>query len=129
MLTFLSSPKPFIGNDKENQYRAIQSWLMAAEDAEVILYGDSIGIEESGKKLNVKIVKNIQSSPTGVPYFGAIAEHAATHGRYDIQIYLNCDILLDRDILTAIKNINFAEFLIIGQRIDLREKVDRKSVV
>lgn len=120
MLTFLSSPKPFKGNDKENQYRAIRSWLLAAENAEVILYGDSPGIEEAGRELGVQIVKNIQSSSTGVPYFNAIVEHAAVHGKYDIQIYLNCDILLF-GILSALKPIRFQQFLLIGERIEMSE--------
>ncbi|MEK7818974.1 MAG: hypothetical protein AAB255_04180 [Bacteroidota bacterium] len=118
MLTFLSSPKPFIGNDKENQYRAIRSWLLAVKGAEVILYGDSEGIEEAGRELNVSIVKNITSSPSGAPYFGAIAEHAGKHGKYDVQVYLNCDILLS-GIYKASQVIQFDKFLFIGQRIDL----------
>ena len=74
MLTFLSSPKPFKGKDKENQYRAITNWLSAADGAEVILYGDSAGIEEAGRELNVKVIKDVESSSLGVPYFGAITD-------------------------------------------------------
>ncbi len=122
MLTFLSSPKPFKGKDKENQYRAIRTWLLAAENAEVILYGDSEGIEDAGRELNVKVVKDIQSSASRVPYFGAIADHAATHGKYDIQVYLNCDILL-YGIYMASQVISFENFLFIGQRIDLFQDV------
>jgi len=118
MLTFLSSPKPFKGNDKENQYRAIKSWLLAAENVEVILYGNSAGIEDAALELKVKVVKEIASSPSGVPYFGAIADHAAENGKYDIQVYLNCDILLS-GIYEASRIIKFSNFLFIGQRLDL----------
>lgn len=122
MLTFLSSPKPFKGNDKENQYRAIKSWLLAAENVEVILYGDSAGIEEAGLELKVKVVKEIASSPSGVPYFGAIVDHAAKYGKYDNQVYLNCDILLS-GIYEASRFIKFPNFLFIGQRLDMSPDV------
>lgn len=57
MITFLASPKPFKGIAKEQQYRAIRSWLAAAKDVEVILYGDSDGIDEAGLDLGVQVVK------------------------------------------------------------------------
>lgn len=122
MLTFLSSPKPFKGKDKENQYRAINTWLLAAENVEVILYGNSEGIDEAGFDLNVKVVKKIRSSPSGVPYFGAIADHAAEFGTYDIQVYINCDILI-HGLYEASRSITFKNFLLIGQRIDLFENI------
>jgi hypothetical protein len=122
MITFLSSPKPFKGKDKENQYRAIRNWLTACESVEVILYGDSEGILDAGNDLNVKVIKNIETSSFGVPYFGAIVNHAAIYGKYDTQIYLNCDILLS-GICEASKALNFRNFLFIGQRIDLSDGI------
>jgi len=118
MLTFVSSPKPFKGIDKENQYRAIKSWILSTENAEVILYGDSAGIDQAGIDLGVKVVKDVASTESGLPYFGAIADHAAIHGKYDTQVYLNCDILLC-NLHEAAKAIGFPKFLAIGQRIDL----------
>ena len=122
MITFLSSPKGFTGVSKENQYRAIQSWLASTYGAEVILFGDSSGIDEAGRDLGVKVVKEIAAAPSGPPYFGAIAEYAAEHARHDLQIYLNCDILL-RGTLEAMRRITFDQFLLVGQRIDLSEGV------
>jgi hypothetical protein len=122
MITFLASPKPFRGIAKEHQYRAVRTWLAAAENAEVILYGDSDGIEEAGVDLGVRVQKQIGSAPSGIPYFGSIVQHAAEHGKYDLQVYLNCDILLT-GIQPALKQIEFDQFLLIGQRIDLGEDV------
>ena len=118
MITFLASPKPFNGIAKENQYRAIQSWLNTGENVEVILYGDSDGIEEAGRELGVRVVKQISCAPSGIPYFGSIVAHAADNGKYDLQIYLNCDILL-AGISQALSKIEFPMYLLIGQRIDL----------
>ena len=120
MITFLASPKPFNGIAKENQYRAIRSWLSSCENVEVILYGDSGGIEEAAIDLGVRVVKQINCAPSGIPYFGSIVEHAADNGKYDYQIYLNCDILL-AGILPAMNRIAFQHFLLIGQRIDLSD--------
>ena len=122
MITFLSSPKPFIGIAKDQQYRAIRSWQATGKDVEIILYGVSDGIDQAGSDLNVKVVRQINSSSSGIPYFGSIVEHAAEHGKYDYQVYLNCDILLS-GILQAMCQIEFTHFLLIGQRIDLGEDV------
>ena len=120
MITFLASPKPFKGIALENQYRAIRSWLNTADNVEVILFGDSFGIEEAGMNLGVKVVKEVTSTPSGIPYFGSIALYASEHGKYDLQVYLNCDIIVS-GILPALRKIDFSQFLLIGQRIDLSE--------
>jgi hypothetical protein len=122
MITYLSSPKPFIGIAKEHQYNAIRSWKKTCVDAEVILYGDSDGIDEAGRELGVKVVKQINCSSSGIPYFGSIVCHADINAKYDFQIYLNCDILL-YGILQAMSEIDFPQFLIIGQLIDLEENL------
>jgi hypothetical protein len=68
------------------------------------------------------VIKDVESSSLGVPYFGAITDHAAVHGKYDTQIYLNCDILLS-GIFKASQVLKMEKFLFIGQRIDLSEGV------
>jgi hypothetical protein len=122
MISFLASPKPFRGNDKDNQYRAVLSWLAAVPDGEVILYGNSEGIETAGDHLRVKVVPDIPSAPSGAPFFGAIAAHAEVHAKFDLQVYLNCDILLS-GIAPALGAIPFPFFLLIGERIDLDQGV------
>lgn len=123
MITFLSSPKSFSGISYKNQINAIQSWLHVDPNVEVILYGDSPGCKDVCERLGIKHIENIECSPSGVPYFNAIVDHAQKHALYDIQVYLNCDILLTQDILDAIKMANFPKFLMLGQRIDLGDKV------
>jgi len=122
MITFLASPKPFKGFAKEIQYRAVRSWLAAGDDVEVILYGDSAGSDEAGSDLGVQVVKQIACAPSGIPYFGSIVAHAAEHGKHDLQVYINCDILLD-GIVSALLGTSFPCFLLIGERIDLAEGV------
>lgn len=119
MISFLSSPKAFSGRAYQNQLNAIQSWLAVHPDAEVILYGDSPGCKEACARFGLLHVDTIESSASGVPHFGAIAQHARQHARHDVQVYLNCDILLGHQILDAVRAVTLPEFLMIGQRIDL----------
>ncbi len=122
MITFLSSPKPFKGKAKEQQYNAIMSWQGASSNVQVILYGDSEGIDQAGSELGVQVIKNIACAPSGIPYFSSIVAHAQEHARYDFQVYINGDILLS-GILPTLACIAFPRFLLIGQRIDLSENV------
>ena len=120
MITFLSSPKPFVGVAREQQHRAMQSWLAAAPGAEIFLYGESAGIDDAGARVGATVVRDVACAQSGVPFFGAIVEHARRSGKYDWQIYLNGDILLT-GILFAFRQIQFPQFLLIGERIDLDE--------
>lgn len=119
MITFLSSPKGFRGVAEANQRNAIQSWLTMHPDAEVILYGDAPGAAEAAADLGATHVPSVATSESGVPLFGAIVEDAKRRGRYDVQVYLNCDILLTGHLADAIVRVPFDRFLLIGQRIDL----------
>lgn len=122
MITFLASPKPFKGIAKEHQYRAIRSWLSTGTDVEVILYGDSEGIDEAGSDLGVQVIKQIECTSSGIPFFGSIVAHAEIYGKNDLQVYLNCDILLS-GVMPALRLIEFPQFLLIGQRINLGDAV------
>lgn len=124
MITFLSSPKAFIGNVGTIQRNAIRSWLAAHPGAEVIIYGDGVGVSEACREMSVCHVPEIPSSPSGIPYFNGIVEHARTHARHDAQCYLNCDILMTEDVIKAIKSLDFPRYLVIGQRIDLAEGIE-----
>lgn len=126
MITFLSSPKPFVGIDGDNQIKAVTSWVNIDPHVEVIIYGKAKNAGEVCHMLGARYVPEIESSPSGLPYFNAIAEHARTTGKYDIQIYLNCDILLSKKVLSALKLVTFDKFLVIGQRIDLAQNVSIK---
>lgn len=124
MLSFLSSPKPFVGVALSNQMKAIRCWLSLDPEVEVILYGKSEGGERVASELGIGYVPDIQTNEFGTPLFGAIAEHAASHARHDHQVYVNCDILFTPELLSSVKKIPFPQFLIIGQRVDLAEGVN-----
>jgi hypothetical protein len=123
MISFLASPKTFTGRAVAQQTAAVRSWLAVETGVEVILYGDSPGTAACCRELGICHVPDIASSKRGIPYFGAIAAHAAEHAQHDLQVYLNCDILLTPHILKAIKRVQLSNFLMIGQRIDLTDGV------
>lgn len=124
MLTFLASPKPFIGHVGKIQRNAIRSWLAVHSDVEVIIYGDGEGVSEACGETRVCHVPNIPCSSSCVPYFNGIVEHASINARYDVQCYVNSDIILTPHILNAISTVTFLRYLIIGRRIDLAEGVN-----
>lgn len=124
MITFLSSPKAFVGDTGTIQQKAIHSWLALHKEVEVIIYGDGKGVADNCRELRVCHVPDISCSPSGVPYFNGIVGHAKVHAKYNVQCYLNCDIILTESILKAIKALELSRYLVTGQRIDLAEKID-----
>lgn len=123
MITFLSSPKPFVGHAGVIQRNAIRSWKRVHPDAEVILYGRSEGTEQVCDELGGRYVPDVDCTSSGIPFFNSIAAHARDNAAYDVQCYLNCDILLTRDILDAVQAVTLDPFLVTGQRIDLKEGI------
>jgi len=124
MITFLASPKPFTGHVGKIQRNAIRSWLAVHPEVEVLIYGDGEGVPEACGGMGVHHVSDISCSPSGIPFFNGIVEHARIHARHDVQCYLNCDILITEEIIKAIKLITFSRYLVVGQRIDLDEGVE-----
>jgi len=120
-VSFLSSPKPWNGVAASHQENAVRSWLALHPKSEVILYGDAPGTAEACRRSGATHVVDIAGTDAGLPYFNAIVAHAALHARHDLQVYLNCDILLRHDFLKTVAQLQWAKFLMIGQRIDLPE--------
>lgn len=124
MITFLLSPKPFKGYADIQQRNTIISSKAIHPDAEVIIYGDGEGISDVCKELQVQHVPDIGCAPSGIPYFNAIAEHANANAKNDILCYMNCDIILANDVVSAVKDIPFEQYMITGQRLDIKEGVE-----
>lgn len=120
MITILSSPKAFIGSDGNNQINAIKSWINIHPEIEIILYGKSEGAAQVCNNFGIKYCPDIESNSFNLPYFNAIVNHAAVNAKYEIQMYLNCDVLINNAVIKFMKSFPFkGKFLIVGQRIDL----------
>jgi len=129
MISFLTSPKPFTGISKSIQLNSIRSWLNIFPENEVLLYGDTEGIEDISWDYKVKRIKNVQTNEYGTPLFNAIAYHAKKYAKYDLQAYINCDIILTPNFISTLHRIKFYQFMMIGQRLDLSEGINWNHAV
>lgn len=127
MITFLSSPKPFTGINAENQINAIKSWKRSIKGAQVILYGKAEGLRDVAQDLGVSINQDVKCNEYGTPLFDDIVAHAQRTSSHDRFVYINCDVIVDSSLTSALTSIDLDKFLMVGQRIDLdpNVKVDR----
>lgn len=121
MLTFFSTPKPFVGHISVIQRNALLSWKRVHPDAEIILFGDEPGAAEICAELNIRHVPEVKRNEHGTKYLGPIFDRAAALARYDLLCYINCDIVLLDDFLPALTSMVQMQrnFLMVGRRWDL----------
>jgi hypothetical protein len=121
MLTIFCSPKPFINEADWNQRNALRSWKAIHPDVEIYIFGSPAGAGEAASEINAVLVPEVDCSPSGAPSFNAMERYICQHGRYDFQLYVNCDIILNATVLIALRECAkiFNRFLIVGERLDL----------
>ena len=119
MITLLTSMKPFRGRAAQLQANALANWRRLGAENEIIIYGEGEGLAAQAPCFGALHVADIRSNATGIPDFSAIAEHAATHARFERQVYLNGDILLPPDFVSQVAQVEWSEYLVVGQRLDL----------
>jgi hypothetical protein len=123
MLTIFCSPKPFRNEANWNQRNALRSWKAIHPDVEIFVFGSPVGAAEAASEINAVLVPEVECSPSGAPSFNAMQRHASMHGRFDLQIYVNCDILLNATLARAMlaSYRRFERFLMVGERLDLAQ--------
>lgn len=125
MLTFFSTPKPFIGHIGLIQRNALQSWKLLHPGAEVILFGDDPGAAKVCADLQLRHEPLVHRNQYGTKYLAPIFDRAAELARFDLLCYANCDIVLLDDFLPALSSVlaTRRDFLMVGRRrdLDLRE--------
>ena len=126
MITLFTSPKPFHEVNGWNQLNALRSWKAICPENEIIIFGASTGAQAAAAEVNAVLVNDIECSSTGAPSFNKMVEYTRQYGRYDLQVYVNADILLNRSILDSIISASrrFDRFLMIGERMDLASDVE-----
>lgn len=129
MITFLASPKPFVGIADIHQRRAIASWKALHPDVEIFLYGTADGIEQCATEMGVNCVTDIETTELGTPYLNEIVDHGAHEGRHDTQAFVNCDIMLVDDLWATLKILPFKQYLLSNARVNLPESVDMDVTV
>jgi len=121
MLTIFCSPKPFKNEAEWNQRNALRSWKAIHPEVEIFIFGSPTGAAEAAAEVDAALVPEIESSPSGAPSFNAMEKYVSRHGRHDLQLYVNCDILLNATMAIAMKAClhRFGKFMMVGERLDL----------
>lgn len=131
MLTFFSTPKPFLGHIGVIQRNALLSWKHTHPEAEVFLFGDEEGTRETCTELGITHCPQVERNPHGTKYLRSIFNQAQQVARHDLLCYLNCDIILTEDFLLAAQSAASAPgpFLLAGRRwdVDVKTPLDFSS--
>jgi len=130
MITIFTIPKAFKGHSRIIQRNAIQSWLKADPEAEIILFGADDGVAETAREFNISHVADIEKTELGTPILSSAINSAKQIAKGHILIYLNADIILTSDVISAIKLVKDQLFLIGGQRwdMDITEEISFNNI-
>jgi hypothetical protein len=120
MITFFTTPKPFLGHIGVIQRNAIESWKRVHPEAEVIMFGDEEGAAEAASALQIRHVPDVKRNEHGTKYLSSIFDGAQDLAHYNCLCYVNCDIILLSDFRAAAARVLApgGRFLMAGQRWD-----------
>ena len=122
LITLFSAPKPFTHPHIATiQRNAIRSWTMLGKAVEVVLLGDEEGMAEAARELGVRHIANVKRNELGTPLISSLFDTARSLNQSPLLAYVNADILLLPDFLTAARAMlsQAPEFLMVGQRWDM----------
>jgi hypothetical protein len=119
MITLFTTAKPFMGQIKIVQINALKSWKLLAPDVEVILFGNGEGYAEIARELGLIHFPEVETTEQGTPLVNSMLALAQMHGQYPFKMYVNCDIILFQNLISAVRQIRWERFLMIGQRWDV----------
>jgi len=120
-VTIFTIPKPFVGHIGVIQENAIRSWLTVSSENNVVIFGDELGSVDYAAKLGVRHLLDIARSIHNTPLLNDVFKKAHGVTTTDFLCYVNCDIVFNHDIITALERVQniFDRFLIVGRRVDL----------
>lgn len=120
MITFFTTPKPFLGHIGVIQRNAIESWKRVHSAAEVLLFGDEEGASEAASELGIRHIPEVKRNQHGTKYLSPIFDGAQDLARHDLLCYINCDIILLSDFRSAIERVRVSapKFMMAGRRWD-----------
>ena len=128
MLSIFAFPKPFRGHIGVIQRNAISSWTRLDPRCEVFLFGDEEGTADVAAELGVKHVADTLRNEFDTPLLSDVLARGERLARHDIHGYVNCDIILGRDFMTAVQRVSAwrHRFLMIGEcwNLDVTDTID-----
>jgi hypothetical protein len=119
MLTLFTIPKPFKGHIAIIQRNAIQSWLQLRPACEIILLGDDPGTAQIANEFGLHHIPDVARSPQGTPLLDSLFERAQQAASCQLLAYVNADIILLSDFVTAVRRLSFQRFVMVGRRWNL----------
>ena len=121
MLTFFTTAKPFLGHNRVIQRNALKSWTLLDADVEVILFGDEEGAAGTAKELGLRHEPHVERNEFGTKRLDFVFRRAQAIARHDLLCYINCDIILMRNLCDAVERVRERHwhFLMVGRRRDI----------
>ncbi len=120
MLTLFALPKPFAGHIGVIQRNAIRSWTLLQPRPQIILMGDEHGTADCAEEFGLRHVAEVVRNEYGTPLISDIFGKARQGDPRGLLCYVNSDIILMRDFMTAIGRVPGRRgFLMAAQRWDL----------
>ncbi len=125
MLTLFAIPKAFEGHIGIIQRNAIKSWTLLKPRPEIILFGNESGTSEICKESHLRHISHVRQTACSTPLVNALFEDAQKLSDTDLMCYINSDIILMDDFISAIEKIPkpIDKFLLIARRweVEIRE--------
>lgn len=126
MLTLFTTLRPDVGEFGRLQRNALESWTRLQPRCEVLVLGDEPGAGELATAVGATFVPEVPRTDRGTPRVDGLFATAAQVGSHELMCYVNADIILMDDFLSALHGAAGSDqrFLMIGRRWDL-DLVDR----
>jgi hypothetical protein len=110
------------------QRNAVGSWRALGPEVEILLLGDDPGVAGCARQFGVRHIPEVARTDAGAPRVDDIFRRAEQSATQPLLCYLNADIILGRDFLSAVGTMAefHQQFLMVGQRwnLDFNETID-----
>ncbi len=121
-IAIVAAPKDFCGHTGVIQRNAIASWRQLGGDVEILLGGDAAGLADVARASRAVCLGPLAAGVDGPPRVDDLFAKARAATRAHLLAYVNSDIMLMPDWLTAVRRVADAipgDLLVIGRRTDL----------
>ena len=121
MVTIFTTAKDFTKEFSIIQRNALSSWRSLSDDLEIIIMGNSVGALEAANEFNAIFLPDVKVSSKNIPLVSGLFLYAQKVAKNDNLCYINCDIVLNDDILNAFLIIqkNFKRYLGVCYRFNI----------
>ncbi len=120
-ITIFTTAKPFNGLSGVIQRNALHSWASLGSEVELLLIGDEDGYAEAAAEVGAQRIPALERNEFGTPLVSDLFQQGRTHGRGEILVFANADIIVPPNFVQALATVraSFERFLVVGRRIDL----------